>query len=66
MKLHMLEAGTIRMRKNIYVPAEKSELFDLPVSCALIRHEKGNILFDTGCHSSSLKIRKGVGAGWPG
>lgn len=52
MKLHMLEAGTIRMRKSIYLPAEKSEMLDLPVSCALIRHEKGNILFDTGCHPS--------------
>jgi N-acyl homoserine lactone hydrolase len=52
MKLHMLEAGTIRMRKSIYLPAEKSEMLDLPVSCALIRHAKGNILFDTGCHPS--------------
>ena len=52
MKLHMLEAGIIRMRKSIYLPAEKSEMLDLPVSCALIRHPQGNILFDTGCHPS--------------
>ena len=52
MKMHMLEAGSVRMRKGIYLPAEKSETIDLPVSCALIRHEKGNVLFDTGCHPS--------------
>jgi glyoxylase-like metal-dependent hydrolase (beta-lactamase superfamily II) len=52
MKLHMLEAGSIRMRKGIYLPAEKTEMIDLPVSCALVRHAKGNILFDTGCHPS--------------
>jgi N-acyl homoserine lactone hydrolase len=52
MKLHMLEAGLIRMRKSIYLPAEKAETIDLPVSCTLVRHEKGNVLFDTGCHPS--------------
>jgi N-acyl homoserine lactone hydrolase len=52
MKMHILEAGTIRMRKSIFMPAEKSDLFDVPVSCALVRHEKGNLLFDTGCHPS--------------
>lgn len=52
MKMHMFEAGSIRMRKSIYLPADKSETIDLPVSCALVRHEKGNVLFDTGCHPS--------------
>jgi N-acyl homoserine lactone hydrolase len=52
MKLHMLQAGRIRMRKSIFLRAEKTEMIELPVSCALIRHPKGNVLFDTGCHPS--------------
>jgi glyoxylase-like metal-dependent hydrolase (beta-lactamase superfamily II) len=41
------------MKRSIYVPgADRSELFDLPVSSALIRHKQGNVLFDTGCHPS--------------
>jgi N-acyl homoserine lactone hydrolase len=52
MKMHMLHAGSIKMRKSIFLPAEKTEMMELPVSCALIRHPKGNVLFDTGCHPS--------------
>lgn len=52
MKLHMLDAGSLRMRKSIYLPAEKTDMIDLPVSCALLRHAKANVLFDTGCHPS--------------
>jgi glyoxylase-like metal-dependent hydrolase (beta-lactamase superfamily II) len=59
MKMHMLEAGTIRMRKSIYLPADKTDLFDLPVSCALVRHEKGNVLFDTGCHPAVAENPQG-------
>jgi N-acyl homoserine lactone hydrolase len=59
MKMHLLEAGTIRMRKSIYLSADKSELFDAPVSCSLIRHEKGNVLFDTGCHPSVVEDPQG-------
>jgi N-acyl homoserine lactone hydrolase len=58
-KMHMLDAGTIRMRKSIYLLADKSELFDVPVSCALVRHEKGNVLFDTGCHPSVAENPQG-------
>lgn len=50
--MHMLHAGSIKMRKSIFLPAEKTEMMELPVSCALIRHPKGNVLFDTGCHPS--------------
>lgn len=53
MKLNFLPAGRLRMKKSVYVPdADRSELFDLPVSSALIRHRQGNVLFDTGCHPS--------------
>lgn len=51
MKLNFLPAGRLRMKKSVYVPGtDRSELFDLPVSSALIRHKQGNVLFDTGCH----------------
>ena len=41
------------MRKSVYVPdADRSEMIELPVSCFLLRHAQGNVLFDTGCHPS--------------
>lgn len=50
MKLHFLSGGRLRMRRSIYQPdAAKDETIELPVSCALIRHPQGNVLFDTGC-----------------
>ena len=53
MKLNFLPAGRVRMRKSIYIPgADRSETIELPVSSALIRHQQGNVLFDTGCHPS--------------
>ena len=51
MKMHLLSGGRLRMRKSIFVPdADKSETIELSVPCALIRHARGNVLFDTGCH----------------
>jgi glyoxylase-like metal-dependent hydrolase (beta-lactamase superfamily II) len=38
------------MRKSIFLPAERSETIELPVSSALLRHGQANVLFDTGCH----------------
>jgi N-acyl homoserine lactone hydrolase len=53
MKMHLLSGGRLRMRKSIFVPdAERSETIEIPVSCALLRHGQGNVLFDTGCHPS--------------
>jgi glyoxylase-like metal-dependent hydrolase (beta-lactamase superfamily II) len=53
MKMHVLSGGCLRMRKSVYLPAaERSETIDLPVSCFLLRHPQGNLLFDTGCHPS--------------
>jgi N-acyl homoserine lactone hydrolase len=53
MKMHLLSGGRLRMRKNIYQPdADRNETIEMPVSCALIRHSQGNVLFDTGCHPS--------------
>ena len=55
MKMHVLSGGRLRMRKSVYVPeAERSETIDLPVSCYLLRHPQGNVLFDTGCHPSTI------------
>ena len=53
MKMHALSGGRIRMRKGFFYPdAEKEDLADLPVSCFLLRHPQGNVLFDSGCHPS--------------
>lgn len=53
MKMHALSGGRIRMRKSFFYPnADGQELADLPVSCFLMRHPQGNVLFDTGCHPS--------------
>jgi len=51
MKMHILSGGRLRMRKAIYYPhVAPAETFELPVSCILLRHDRGNVLFDTGCH----------------
>jgi N-acyl homoserine lactone hydrolase len=53
MRMHFLSCGHIRMRKSTFIPdTERSEMIDLPVACALLRHSQGNVLFDTGCHPS--------------
>jgi N-acyl homoserine lactone hydrolase len=53
MKMHLLSGGRVRMRKAVYLPeADRSETIELPVSCVLLRHAQGNVLFDTGCHPS--------------
>lgn len=51
MNMHLLSGGRLRMRRNVYFPdAPKEQTIDLPVSCALLKHAQGNVLFDTGCH----------------
>ena len=53
MKMHCLSGGRVRMRKSVYLlDAERSETIEMPVSCVLLRHPQGNVLFDTGCHPS--------------
>ncbi|MGY3346856.1 MULTISPECIES: N-acyl homoserine lactonase family protein [unclassified Bradyrhizobium] len=60
MKLNFLTAGHLRMKKSIYVAgADRNETIDLPVSCALIRHKQGNLLFDTGCHPAVVDDAEG-------
>jgi glyoxylase-like metal-dependent hydrolase (beta-lactamase superfamily II) len=64
MKMHLLSGGRLRMRKAVYLPeADRSETIELPVSCALLRHAQGNVLFDTGCHPS---VPDDPGARWGG
>ncbi|MBN8975514.1 MAG: N-acyl homoserine lactonase family protein [Rhizobiales bacterium] len=51
MKMHVLAGGRLKMRKHIYFPdVDRNESIELPVNCVLLRHPKGNVLFDTGCH----------------
>ena len=53
MKMHILSGGRLRMRKSVYMPdADRADTIELPVSCYLLRHSQGNVLFDTGCHPS--------------
>jgi N-acyl homoserine lactone hydrolase len=53
MKMHMLSGGHLRGRRSTYFPdAPDGETIELPVSCVLLRHAHGNLLFDTGCHPS--------------
>jgi glyoxylase-like metal-dependent hydrolase (beta-lactamase superfamily II) len=56
MKLQFISAGRLRLKKSIYDRnANRSELFEAPVSAALIRHRQGNVLFDSGCHPSVVE-----------
>lgn len=51
MKMHLLAGGRLSMRKSVFVPdADRALFIELPVISALIRHQQGNVLFDTGCH----------------
>jgi glyoxylase-like metal-dependent hydrolase (beta-lactamase superfamily II) len=51
MKMNVLSGGRLRLRKTMYdANAVRGETMDVPVSCILLRHSQGNILFDTGCH----------------
>ncbi|MBS0529981.1 MAG: N-acyl homoserine lactonase family protein, partial [Proteobacteria bacterium] len=60
MKMHFLSGGRLQMRKNIYFPdADRGETIELPVSCILLRHPKGNVLFDTGCHPDAARDAEG-------
>ena len=54
MKMHALSAGRLRMNRRIFYPdAAREEKVDLPVSCFLLRHKQGNVLFDTGCNPAT-------------
>jgi glyoxylase-like metal-dependent hydrolase (beta-lactamase superfamily II) len=64
MKMHCLSGGRGRMRKSVYIPeADRSEMIEVPVSCMLLRHPQGNVLFDTGCHPD---VAKDPAARWGG
>lgn len=55
MKMHILSGGRLQMRKNVFIPSlPKDIMMELPVNCYLLRHAQGNVLFDTGCHPSTL------------
>lgn len=64
MKMHFLSGGRLAMRRGVYFPgAAREEMLELPVSCTLIKHEQGNVLFDTGC---SPDVTTDVEARWGG
>lgn len=52
------------MKKSIYYSdAGRDDTLELPVSCILLRHAQGNVLFDTGCHPT---IAENAEARWGG
>ena len=54
MKMHVLSGGRLRVRKAMYdADAPRGETLDVPVSCILLRHGQGNVLFDTGCNPAA-------------
>jgi glyoxylase-like metal-dependent hydrolase (beta-lactamase superfamily II) len=60
MKMHVLSGGRLRMRKSIYFPdVAKDATIEMPVCCILLKHPKGNVLFDTGCHPSAATDPEG-------
>ena len=62
MKMHLPSGGRLRMRRGIYYRgAARDETVELPVSCTLLKHKQGLVLFDTGCHPS---VVKGAGERW--
>ena len=64
MKMHVLSGGRLRVRKTMYdANAVRGETMDVPVSCILLRHSQGNVLFDTGCHPT---VAENAEAHWGG
>jgi glyoxylase-like metal-dependent hydrolase (beta-lactamase superfamily II) len=54
MKMHFLCGGRLRMRRSVYYPgADREETIELPVTCTLLKHAQGNVLFDTGCNPAA-------------
>lgn len=64
MKMHVLSGGRLQMKQRVYQPdADREALIELPVSCYLLRHPQGNVLFDTGCHPA---VAENAEARWGG
>ena len=64
MKMHALSGGRLEMKKRMFYPDAEPDLrVELPVSCFLLRHPQGNVLFDTGCHPS---VENDAEARWGG
>ncbi|MFY9895451.1 MAG: N-acyl homoserine lactonase family protein [Xanthobacteraceae bacterium] len=64
MKMHVMSGGRLRVRKTIYdANAVRGETMGVPVSCILLRHSQGNVLFDTGCHPT---VAENAEARWGG
>jgi N-acyl homoserine lactone hydrolase len=56
MKMHVLSGGRLRVNKTMYdASAPRDKRLDVPVSCILLRHSQGNVLFDTGFHPEAVE-----------
>jgi N-acyl homoserine lactone hydrolase len=71
MKMHVLDLGTLKADRNLLVqksafatrssPTPPCDFHEFPVSAYLIEHERGRILYDTGCHPDAM----GPKGRWP-
>jgi N-acyl homoserine lactone hydrolase len=63
-KLHLLSGGRLRLRRATYFPgSSREETVDVPVPCYLLRHAKGDVLFDTGCNPAAASDPAGTWGG---
>ncbi len=64
MRMHILSGGRLCYRRSIYYPsASRDETIELPVTCVLVKHKQGLVLFDTGCHPT---VSTNAEARWSG
>ena len=64
-KLKFLCGGRLKMKRHMYYPdAPREEWFELPVICGLVRHPRGNVLFDSGWHPDVARDRGSPESRW--
>jgi len=72
LELYVLDLGQIRLDRNFIVAGSTyaspgvpgsgtPQLIDIPISAYLVKHERGHVLFDTGCHPDCM----GKESRWP-
>ncbi len=56
MRMHLLSGGRLQMPRRTYYPDSTSNAWiEMPVSCVLLKHPQGNVLFDTGCNPAAAQ-----------
>lgn len=55
MEVCILDLGSIRLYSDMLLLTAKQKLIDVPVWSVLIKHEKGNLLFDLGSMENAME-----------